>query len=49
MHSIRLILGHDDPAEALGALAAATLDRPGGGHTLRKGQPVGPGAVSYNI
>ena len=46
MRSIRLILGHDDPAGALGALAAATLDRPGGGRALRKGQPVGPAEVA---
>jgi hypothetical protein len=45
MRSIRLILGRDDPAGALGALAAATLDRPGGGRALRKGQTVGPAEV----
>ncbi|MGI8589025.1 MAG: hypothetical protein ACR2M0_15270 [Chloroflexia bacterium] len=41
MRSFVLILGQDDPAGAMGAMAAAVLDRPGGGHLLRKGQRIG--------
>jgi hypothetical protein len=46
MRGFQLILGQDDPAAAVGAMAGATLDRPeGGGHLLRKGQRIGPTEV----
>lgn len=46
MHHSVLILGKDDPARALGSLAAAALDWPGGGPLLRKGQRLGPDEVA---
>ena len=45
MRSILLTLGRDDPAAALGMLAATAVDRPEGGHLLRKGQRVGAAEV----
>src|SRR5438105_4362928 len=46
MRNLVLTLGRDDPARAAGLLAASTVDRPGGGHVLRKGQVVGPRDVA---